>query len=42
MRQTKILSGVILLGCAFLSLTIVMAGFEQSKDVTKAQKNLKN
>jgi sortase A len=42
MRQTKILSGVILLGCVFLSLTIVMAGFEQSKDVTKAQKNLKD
>jgi len=41
LRQSSILSGIILLGCVFLSLTIVMAGFEQSKDVTKAQNNLK-
>jgi sortase A len=41
MRQAKILSGIILFGCIFISLTIVMAGFEQSKDVTKAQNNLK-
>jgi sortase A len=42
MKRTSILSSIILLACIFLSLTIVMAAFEQSKDLTKAKKSLKD
>lgn len=42
MKRSSLLSGVIVLGCVFLSLTIIVTGYEQSKDLTKAQKNLKD
>jgi sortase A len=42
MNRNRIFSVAILLGCVFLSLTIVMAGFEQSKELGKAQKSLKD
>ena len=42
MNRNRIISVAILLGCVFLSLTIVMAGFEQSKELGKAQKSLKD
>jgi len=42
MNKNKIFSVAILLICIFLSLTIVMAGFEQSKELVKAKKSLKD
>ena len=42
MKQTDIFAVVILLICIFISLTIVMAAYEQSQDLTKAQNSLKN
>jgi sortase A len=42
MNKTKVISVLILTVCVFLSLTIVMAAFEQSKDLNKAQKSLKS
>ena len=42
MKRNSLLSGIVLIGCVFLSLTIVMAGYEQSKDLNKAQKSLKD
>jgi sortase A len=42
MKQTDIFAVVILLTCIFISLTIVMAAYEQSQDLTKAQNSLKN
>ncbi len=40
MNKIKLLAGLILLGCVFLSLTIAITAFEQSKDLAKAQKSL--
>jgi len=42
MKPINILAGVILLVCIFISLTIVMAAIDQSKDLIKAQKSLKD
>ena len=42
MKSINIFAGVILLICIFISLTIVMAAIDQSKDLIKAQKSLKD
>lgn len=42
MKQNDIFAGVIIFTCVFISLTIVMAAYEQSQDLTKAQNSLKN
>jgi sortase A len=42
MKRTSILSIGILGCCIIISLTIVMAGFEQSKNLTHAQQSLKD
>jgi sortase A len=41
MKKSSIVSVLVLVGCIFLSLTIVMAGYEQSKELGKAKKSLK-
>ena len=41
MKSINIFAGVILLICIFISLTIVMAAIDQSKDLIKAQKSFK-
>ncbi len=40
MKSNNIFAGLILLICIFISLTIVMAAIDQSKDLIKAQKSL--
>ncbi|MGB7968277.1 MAG: hypothetical protein WCF28_01750 [Methanobacterium sp.] len=41
MKQTNIFAGLIVLACVFISITIVIAAYEQSQQLTKAQNSLK-